>query len=164
MKLTRQAIERITPLRNNLHAANAQNKQMLLSVDGNCTNAALIKNLPDRTTIIGRIRKYTKLYALPKENNSTGRHKKSMWCPNAHTRTSKTRRAYYMARNRAWTVGKSHVFHVKVLKDLKWKSVGKEYTIQIVFLPTTSTKLAKMYKIPYIPLGFMYLNRLGRKT
>ncbi len=45
-----------------LNKKGVDEKQLVVSVDGSYTNEAVLKNLPERVTIIGRIRKDTKLY------------------------------------------------------------------------------------------------------
>ena len=42
-------------------------KQLVVSVDGGYTNKTVIRALPERTTLIGRIRKDAKIYYLPVE-------------------------------------------------------------------------------------------------
>ncbi len=66
----RAAIER---LRLSLDAAGADQKPLLVAVDGSYTNQKVIKSLPDRTDLIGRIRKDAALHRLPAEASRAGR-------------------------------------------------------------------------------------------
>ena len=65
LKLSKQGHERLHELRKTLDKQGAGNKQLIVSVDGSYTNKEVLKHLPERVTLIGRIRKDTKLYALP---------------------------------------------------------------------------------------------------
>ena len=53
-------------------------KQLIVSVDGSYTNEEVLKNLPERVTLIGRIRKDTKLYAAP-DRTTRIRKKACLW-------------------------------------------------------------------------------------
>jgi hypothetical protein len=60
-KLSRQGAERIALLRKTLDEQGYKDKELVVGVDGSYTNKEVLKNLPQRTTLIGRIRKDTKL-------------------------------------------------------------------------------------------------------
>ncbi len=53
----------------------ATGKELYLSVDGSYTNSNVLKNLPDRVTVMRRIRKDTRLHKIPESSNPTGRKK-----------------------------------------------------------------------------------------
>ena len=54
--------------------AETAQRQLIVSGDGSYTNKAVLRQLPPRTTFIGRIRKDAKLHLpLPKRNGATGR-------------------------------------------------------------------------------------------
>ena len=65
MNLSLQGIERIKVLRKNLDSQAAKDRQLVVSVDGSYTNENVLKNLPEKVTLIGRIRKDTVLNELP---------------------------------------------------------------------------------------------------
>jgi hypothetical protein len=67
-KLSRQGSNRITLLRKTLDDQGYKYKELVVGVDNSYTNKEVLKHLPQRTTLIGRIRKDTKLYKLPKCN------------------------------------------------------------------------------------------------
>jgi len=50
-----------------------KDKELVVGVDGSYTNKEVLKNLPQRTTLVGRTRKDTKLYALPGPQSGAGR-------------------------------------------------------------------------------------------
>lgn len=64
-KLSRQGSDRIVLLRKTLNEQGHKDKELVVGVDGSYTNREVLKNLPQKTTLVGRIRKDTRLYALP---------------------------------------------------------------------------------------------------
>ena len=75
LKLSKQGVERLGELRLRLNNNGAGEKQLVVSVDGSYTNESVLKKLPEGVTIIGRIRKDTKLYATPINQPGVGRKK-----------------------------------------------------------------------------------------
>ena len=73
LKLSKQGVERIIQLRNDLDKQGAIGKQLIVSVDGSYTNEQVLKNLPEGVTLIGRIRKDSKLYSPPENQSGKGR-------------------------------------------------------------------------------------------
>jgi hypothetical protein len=72
-KLSRQGSDRITLLRKTLDDQGYKYKELVVGVDNSYTNKEVLKHLPQRTTLIGRIRKDTKLYKLPEVQSGSGR-------------------------------------------------------------------------------------------
>ncbi|MNL02428.1 hypothetical protein D3C87_1229370 [compost metagenome] len=50
-------------------------RQLVLSVDGSFTNSAMLRHMPERTTLVGRIRKDAKLYYPPEFSEGRGRRR-----------------------------------------------------------------------------------------
>lgn len=67
--------ERIAHLRACLDEDGQGNRQLVLSVDGTYTNSAMLRHLPERTTLVGRIRKDAKLYHPPEFSVGRGRQR-----------------------------------------------------------------------------------------
>lgn len=65
--------QRIAHLRACLDEDGQGHRQLVLSVDGSFTNSAMLRHLPERTTLVGRIRKDAKLYHLPQSIAGRGR-------------------------------------------------------------------------------------------
>ncbi len=148
IKLSKQGSLRIKVLRDNLNHTDAKEKQLILSVDGSYTNDEVLKNLPEKTTLIGRIRKDTKLFSLPTQEKNTGRKKvygERIPTPEAIRQDDKIE----WIKVNAWAAGKSHNFNVKVIKDLKWKSAGQNHTLQLVVIRPLGYRLSKGAKILY---------------
>src|SRR5690606_12398219 len=74
--LSTQGLGRIKLLRSRLNEQGASKRQLFLSVDGSYTNATILKGLPDKVTLIGRIRKDATFNYLPLSEKTKGRHRK----------------------------------------------------------------------------------------
>ncbi|MEQ6121462.1 hypothetical protein AAOP42_18150, partial [Reichenbachiella sp. MALMAid0571] len=53
---------KIKALRDKLDQQDHQHRSLCINVDGSYTNSTVLKNLPERTILIGRIRKDSKLF------------------------------------------------------------------------------------------------------
>lgn len=148
-KLNKQGSFRIKVLRENLDQSGAKDKQLLISVDGSYTNDEVLKNLPERTTLIGRIRKDTKLYTTPIEDKRGKGRKKSYGDRVPTPEEVRQDQAIKWMEVTAWAAGKSHQFDVKVLKDLKWRSAGKNHIMQMVVIRPLAYRLNKGSKLLY---------------
>ena len=147
-KLSKQGSLRIKALRDNLDLTSAKDKQLIMSVDGSYTNSEVLKNLPPRTTLIGRIRKDTKLFTIPIENDKTGRKKiygDQIPTPEQIRQVDNIQ----WEKVTAWAAGKSHEFNVKIIKNLKWPSAGKNHTLQLIIIRPLGYRLSKGAKILY---------------
>jgi hypothetical protein len=146
-RLSKQGVERIKVLRDNLDSDGVANRQLVVSVDGSYSNETVLKNLPDRTTLIGRIRKDTSLNELPKTSNGAGRNRvygDQLPTPE-QVRQSKE---YPWQSIVAYAAGKKHNFNVKVVRNVRWRKAGKQ-NLQLVVIRPLSYRLTKNSKLLY---------------
>ena len=66
----------IKRLRTTLDTSGASEIRLLMAVDGSYTNQKVLKDLPERTDLIGRIRKVAVLHGLPVSSDKRGRPQK----------------------------------------------------------------------------------------
>jgi len=147
-KLSNQGSKRIREFRGKLDSNGADNKQLLLSVDGSYTNTQVLKELPDRVTLIGRIRKDTKLYDLPEDQPSVGRKRvygKRLPTPEEIRQSEH----YSWIKVNAWAAGKQHQFNVKIIRNLRWRSAGEKHNLQLVVIKPLGYRLTKKSKLLY---------------
>jgi hypothetical protein len=148
LKLSRQGWERLGQLRASLDRHGIEEKQLVVSVDGSYTNAEVLKNLPDRTTLIGRIRKDTKLYALPQEQPLKGRKRgygERLPTPEQVRMSDQ----YPWIQVKAWAAGKEHSFKVKRIKSVLWRSAGQKQHLQLVVISPLGYRLTKSSHVLY---------------
>jgi hypothetical protein len=147
-KLSRQGCVRMGQLRSSLDHHGSDTKQLIVSVDGSYTNTEVLKNLPDRTTLIGRARKDTKLYALPNEQPAKGRKRgygERLPTPEQIRQSDQ----YPWVQVKAWAVGKEHDFKVKVIKHVLWRSAGEKQQLQLVIIKPLAYRLTKSSPVLY---------------
>jgi len=148
LNLSLQGVECIKKLRKNLDELGAIDKELCMCVDGSYTNSNVFKNLPENTTIIGRIRKDTRLHESHVVNPKTGRKKvygEQIPTPEQVRQSDQ----YPWQKVTGWAAGKQHEFSVKVVKDLKWQVAGANHTLQLVVIRPLSYRLTKKSKLLY---------------
>ncbi len=147
-KLSRQGSERITLMREKLDRSNAKDKQLVISVDGSYTNTQVLKNLPAKVTLIGRIRKDTKLYELPNTQISVGRKRaygERLPTPEQVRQSDN----YNWQEVKAWAAGKVHNFNIKIVNNVRWRSAGGNQDLMLIVIRPLGYRLTKSSKILY---------------
>lgn len=147
-KLSKQGCDRILALRENLNKSHTPEKQLLISVDGSYTNEQVLKHLPDKVTLIGRIRKDTKLYQLPIQSTILGRKKvygERMPTPEQIRQSDE----FLWQDVKAWAAGKVHTFKIKVIDNLRWRSAGERHDLKLIIIRPLGYRLTKSSKILY---------------
>ncbi|WP_040497701.1 hypothetical protein, partial [Fulvivirga imtechensis] len=146
-KLSQQGVERIKVLREKLDDDGAKSRQLVVSVDSSYSNETVLKNLPERTTLIGRIRKDTVLHRLPQTGKGVGRNRvygQQLPTPEEIRQL----KDYPWQEVVAYAAGKMHQFNVKVIKDIRWRKAGKQ-DLQLVVIRPLSYRLTKKSKLLY---------------
>jgi len=148
LKLSKQGSERLTQLRNSLDKQGIPDKQLVVSVDGSYTNEEVLKHIPERVTLIGRIRKDTKLYAKPEKQPEFGR--KRVYGDRLPTPEQVRQSDQYPWQEvNAWAAGKQHKFNVKIMKQVMWRSAGQKHNLQLVVIRPLGYRLTKSSKMLY---------------
>jgi hypothetical protein len=158
-KLSRQGSDRIALLRKTLDDQGYKDKELAVGVDGSYTNKEVLKNLPQRTTLIGRIRKDTKLHALPELKPGSGRKRvygKRLPTPE-ETRQSQQ---YQWEKVEAWAAGKIHKFNLKIIRNVRWRSAGPQNLTLIVIRPL-GYRLSKGSRMLYREPAYLICTETG---
>jgi hypothetical protein len=148
LNLSIQGVERINKLRTSLDQNGAKGKELYLSVDGSYTNSNVLKNLPDGVTLIGRIRKDTRLHKLPELSSNMGR--KKVYGDQIPT-PEEIRKSVDVEweQVKGYAAGKNHMFNVKVIKNLRWEKAGGKHTLQLVVIRPLHYRLTKKSRLLY---------------
>lgn len=148
LNLSLQGIECIRKLRQNLNEHGAQNRELYMCVDGSYTNSNVFKNIPQGVTIIGRIRKDSRLHKSQVINKHTGR--KRVYGEQIPTPEQiRQSEDHPWQQVRGWAAGKLHEFNVKVVNDLKWEKAGAKHELQMVVIRPLAYRLTKKSKLLY---------------
>lgn len=148
LNLSIQGVERIKKLRESLDQNGAKGKELYLSVDGSYTNSNVLKNLPAGVTLIGRIRKDTRLHEVPGLFENMGR--KKVYGDQIPT-PEEIRKLddFQWQKVNGWAAGRNHVFNVKVVKDLRWEKAGGKHTLQLIIIRPLHYRLTKNSRLLY---------------
>jgi hypothetical protein len=147
-KLSKVGSDRIVSLRQNLDMEGAETRPLIISVDGSYTNETVIKNLPKRTTLIGRTRKDSCLHLLP-DTNLKGVGRNRVYGEQVPTPEQiRQSEDYPWIGADAWAAGKKHTFDIKVVKDLRWRKAGDK-NLQLVIIRPLGYRLTKKSKMLY---------------
>lgn len=127
------AAHRLHRLREQLDADGLPERTLWVIGDGGYTHRTVLRDLPERTVFIGRIRSDAKLYALP-EVNPTGRRR-------VYGAQRPTPDAIRQDPNVPWqevtavACGREHAFRVKTIDAVRWRPSGKQNLRLIVIAP-----------------------------
>jgi len=128
----------------------AAEKRFIVSVDGSYTNQTLIRGLPERTTLIGRIRKDAELFDPPRDEDqrpigTTRRYGQPTPTPE-QLRQDETVSWQEVI---AFAAGKLHTFRVKTLGPVLWKKAGTNCPLRLVVIAPVGYRLRQGSKLLY---------------
>jgi hypothetical protein len=156
--LTQVGVRALQSLRQSLDARPAtRQRQLLVSGDGSYTNRTVLRQLPDRTTFLGRIRKDAKLFqALP---------------PTPATRTGGRPRRYgavaptpeqvlhddtvQVVKVRCFAAGEVRQIPVKIVRNLYWRKAGPDLPLLLLVIKPLGYRLRKGSKMLYRQPAFL---------
>ena len=151
-RITAVGAESIRKLRADLDdQKGGKDRGLVVCVDGGYTNGVVFRNIPDRTSLIGRVRKDAKLF-LPPVSEGTGRGRRRIYGDSVPTPEDIRQDATIPWRTvEAYATGKLHQFDVKVVGPVRWKGAGKQDLTLIVirplsYRPTRNSRL--LYRQP----------------
>ena len=139
--------QRIAHLRACLDEDGQAHRPLILSVDGTYTNSTLLRHLPDRTTLIGRIRKDAKLYHPPE--NSVGRGRRRCYGDAAPTpEQCRQDDSIPWEKTQAVLGGQLIDIEYKATTPLRWRASGPLDLLLVVIRPL-AYRLAKGRPLNY---------------
>ncbi len=156
--LTQVGVRVLQSLRQALDARPAtRQRQLLVSGDGSYTNRTVLRQLPERTTFIGRIRKDAKLFqALPPAPapRSGGR-------PRRYGAVAPTPEQVLSAdtvpvvKVRCFAAGEVREIPVKVMRNVYWRKAGPDLPLLLLVIKPLGYRLRKGSKMLYRQPAFL---------
>lgn len=124
-------------------------RDLWVAVDGSYTNRTVLNHLPDKTTLIGRIRSDAKLYYPPTDDRHRGAGRKRLYGLAAPTPEEvRTNESIAWQPVQAYASGKLHEFKVKVIKNLRWRGSGKQ-DLQLLIIAPLRYRLSQRTRLLY---------------
>ncbi|MBN1510773.1 MAG: hypothetical protein JXB13_02055 [Phycisphaerae bacterium] len=136
------------------HAARA--RRFIVGVDGSYTNQTVLKQLPERTVVIGRIRKDAGLFHPPRPEEQLPVGTKRKYGRPAPTPDALRQDALVPWQEvTAYASGKLHAFRVKTLAPVLWKKAGFALPLRLVVVAPVGYRLRKASKLLYRQPAFL---------
>jgi hypothetical protein len=142
------ANKRLEYLRQQLDKDGLKDKRLWAAVDGGFTNKTVLKNLPENTSLVGRIRSDAKLYHLPCAQQERGRRR----CYGERAPTPEELRqdeSIPWQEIKAFFGGKQRTLRVKQLRPVRWRAAGGDKNLQMIVLAPTPYRLTKTGRLLY---------------
>jgi hypothetical protein len=145
--LTTYANVAINRLRETLDASSARERRLLLAVDGSYTNQRVLRHLPQRTDLIGRIRKDAVLHDLPSPSDSRGR-------PRSYG-TERTPEQVRQDQSIPWKTikvfgaGRVHDCEIKEVSPLLWRKTGPGQPLRLIIIRPLAYRRSKSSRLLY---------------
>lgn len=148
-RISVRGAERIGMLRTALDNDEQRGRQLIVSVDGGYTNSAVLKSLPERTTLIGRVRKDAKLYAPPPQAGPGRRGRRPIYGqPLATPEQMRQDPALRWQTVVAVAAGRRFDFQVKAIGPLRWRGAGGR-DLRLVIIRPLGYRLSKAGRVLY---------------
>ena len=135
--ISRRGTERLLHLRNTIDQFSGdRGRALLVCADATFTNRTVLRDLPPRTTLLGRIRKDARLYALPtaeQENHGRGRHR----CYGQRLPTPEQIRrdqSIPWTAVQAFAAGNVRDFDIKFITPVRWKHAGGQRQLSLLIV------------------------------
>ena len=147
-RLTAVGLKRLCVLREQLDADGQHDRDLWISVDGSYTNGRVLKHLPKRTTVVGRIRNDAKLYDLPEPTHRRGRRR-------VYGQELPTPEALRQDPNIPWldvkafAAGGEHTFRIKSIRPVRWRAAGGNLTLQLIIIAPLRYRKSRNSKLLY---------------
>jgi hypothetical protein len=155
--LPRAGLAAITSVRQSLdERAETAQRQLILSGDGSYTNKAVLRNLPPRTTFIGRIRKDAKLHLpLPvSDPATTGRPR--LYGPQAPTPEQiRQDDSIPVQKISCFAAGELRQIPVKVYGPVFWRKAGVDLPLLLIVVMPLGYRLRIGSKLLYRQPAFL---------
>jgi hypothetical protein len=129
---------------------NGESRLLVVGVDGSYTNKTVLRGLPPRTTLIGRIRKDAKLFHPPQDSQQPAKGRKlSYGQPVPTPEELRKDDSAPWQEVRAFAAGKLHTFRVKTVSPVLWAKAGPCMPLRVVVIAPVSYRLRAGAKLLY---------------
>jgi len=150
MNLSRRGAERIARLREQLdHDPGGPERELLMAVDGSYTNQTVLRNLPPRTALVGRVRKDANFFYPPHNQTAGPGRKKSYGQPAPTPEQLRQDESVPWQTVPVFAAGKRHDFKVKTIGPLLWKTAGPDRPLLLVVIAPLGYRPRKGSKLLY---------------
>jgi hypothetical protein len=134
--------QRLAQLRQQMDASGSAQRQLIVSIDGRFTNAKVLGQVPERTTLIGRVRKDSVFFHPPEAQPAHGRKRKyGLRCPTPEALLQNEQIPWQKVP--AYAAGQRHEFEVKTLGPIYTKMNKGQQPLRLVVVKPVRYHLTK---------------------
>jgi hypothetical protein len=146
--------ERLGVLRQQMDQHGSAQRPLVVAVDGRFTNKTFLTRVPERTVIIGRIRKDAVLHELPQAQPSLGRKRKYGKLLSTPQELLQNEQVAFQS-VRAFAAGKVHDFQIKRLGPVVMRLDRAARPVQIIVIKALGYRLTQGGKLLYRAPAFL---------
>lgn len=148
--ITKKGVQRLQVLRKQMDELEHERSRTLIAcVDGAYTNRTVLKSMPSRTTLIGRIRKDAKLYDIPGECTQ-GPGRKRVYGQRLHTPEQLRQDECIPWKSvPVYASGRIHQMDFKTMGPVRWRTAGKDHDLLVIAIRPLSYRLSKHSPLLY---------------
>lgn len=154
--LGRQAVQALSNLRKTMDQDEGEARPLWVAADGGYTNKTVLRQLPERTTFIGRIRADAQLHLPPgpRENRAAGR------CPSYGEKLPTPEEvrqdpAIPWQTARVYAAGKTHEMRYKAIGPVLWRAAGASLRFRLVVIAPLRYRPSLRSKLLYRNPGYL---------
>src|SRR4029077_17099276 len=124
----------------------AAERTLIVSVDGSYTNRTVLKDLPERTTLIGRIPKDSTFCYPPSQQPARGR-RRCYGDPAPRPEELRKDDNVPWRKVRVWASGKYHDCEYKTIDRLKWRKAGSGRLLRLIVIRPLEYRLTPQSRL-----------------
>jgi hypothetical protein len=140
--------QRVDVLRQAMDQSGSAQRKLVVGVDGRFTNRTFLKTIPERTVIIGRIRKDAVVHELPESQPALGRKRKYGKLVSTPEELLKDESVAFQS-VRAFAAGKEHDFQIKRIGPVVMRLDRAARPVQILVIKPLGYRLKQGGKLLY---------------
>lgn len=148
--INRCGAERLQSLRGRLDEMGKAARPLWTATDARFTNKTVLRNLPDRCVLIGRVRKNTRLYQ-PVEASEVPR----LGRPQCYGERAPTPEQWRQDSHvpwkeiEVWAAGQVRTFKVKTMDKVLWQTAGADRPVRLIVIAPLGYRLTQKSKVLY---------------
>lgn len=140
--INRVGRERLAQLRKQMDEGGSAGRQLIVSIDGRFTNATVLAEVPERTTLIGRVRKDSAFFHPPQTQPAKGRKRKyGQRCPTPEELLKDEQTPWQKVA--AYAAGQRHEFELKTLSPVYTQMDKGQKPLRVVVIKPVRYRLSK---------------------
>jgi hypothetical protein len=134
--------QRLALLRQQMDESGSAQRPLIVSIDGRFTNSTVLGQVPERTTLIGRVRKDSAFFHPPQEQPSHGRKRKyGLRTPTPEELLHHEQIPWQEVQ--AYASGKRHQFEVKTLSPIYSQMDKAQQPLRLIVIKPVRYRLSK---------------------